>query len=382
MKRAVLAGILSMCICLSGCGVLQGRDYVWQESRPLPSAPAEVRPLSAGNAEQLRAVLTTLVESGTVQATVSVARYDQTALEAELQQTMETLQREHPIAAYAVESVRCTPGTMGGERVVAVEIQYLHGKAEIQKIVRVADMQAAEVAIHEALDACEPELVLLVEQYSQRDMTQLVEDYALGNPHLVMEMPRVTACAYPEEGESRVLAMQFTYQTSREILKQMRRQVEDLFQSARFFITGYRTDEQRFNRLYIWLMQTNEHTEQTSITPAYSLLQYGIGDSRAYATVYTALCRKSNLTCMTVSGTKNGESRYWNLVCVDGMYYHLDLLQCNADGGFALRTDGQMTDYVWDYDAYPSSPDPEPIEPTEPTAPTEPTVPAPTEPAA
>ena len=371
MKHAALAGILIICILLSGCSMLGQKDYIWMESHPLPTAPTGNQGISAADYDGLYAALTGLVEAGTAQATISVGRYNKENVEADMLRAVEAVCREHPIAAYAVEKMDFTLGTAGGEHVLAVTISYLHDHTEIKKILQVADTEAAQEAICAALVACEPGIVLQMETYAQRDLAQTVADYALEHPELVMEIPQVTVNVFPEEGKTRVVEVKFAYQTSRDALKNMQSQVENLFKSAQFFASGYRTEQRRFMRLYTWLMETNEYTIQTSITPAYSLLQYGTGDSRAFATVYAALCRRMKLECMTVSGTKNGESWHWNLVQIDDVYYHLDLLQCSQDGGFATCTDGQMTDYVWDYNAYPASPDPEPTVP-ETTAPTAP----------
>ena len=373
MKRAALAGTLAVCILLSGCGMVSDGAHIWTQVHSIPVRPGSNQNISAEDYTQLYHALVKLVEAGTSQATISVEKYDRELLEAEASAAVEAVCAQDPIAAYAVEQIQYTLGTSGGEDVLAVEITYLHGQMEIKKIKTVADNAAAAKAVAAALDACEAGIVLKVVDFTPADFVQLVQDYALTYPETVMELPQVTENIYPEEGKTRVVELKFTYQTSRDSLKTMQSQVENLFKSAEFFASGNRPEPERFTRLYTWLMETNEYTIQTSITPAYSLLQYGIGDSRAFATVYAALCRRMDLECITVSGTKNGESWYWNLICVEGVYYHLDLLQCSADGGFATRTDGQMTDYVWDYNAYPVSPDPEPTapetkEPTEPPA--------------
>ena len=87
-----------------------------------------------------------------------------------------------------------------------------------------------------------------------------------------------------------------------------------------------------------------------SITPAYSLLRYGVGDSRAFATVYAAMCRRVGLECQVVAGTKAGEPWFWNIVCDDGLHFHVDLLRGNYRG----MLDGEMGGYVWDYSGYPA----------------------------
>ena len=100
-------------------------------------------------------------------------------------------------------------------------------------------------------------------------------------------------------------------------------------------------------------MERFDYKVETSITPAYSLLRHGVGDSRAFATVYAAMCRASGLECIVVTGTRSGEPWTWNIICQDGVYWHVDLLRCNEQGRFHKTEDSGMTGYVWDYSAYP-----------------------------
>lgn len=366
MKR-VAALALIICICLSGCSAVTGGEHIWTQIHSIPKSPGNNQNISVDHYDELYQALVDLVAAGTSQVTISVEHYYRDAIETDIQAAIEAVCSQDPIAAYAVDHIDFTKGTSGGEMVLALEIHYFRDQAQIKRIDRVADHTEANVVITSALVACETGVVMLMDQYEKRDIAQFVEDYAQAYPELVMETPQVIVNVYPDEGRSRVVEVRFTYQNSRENLKSMQTQVDNLFKSAQFFCSGYRTDERRLMRLYTWLMETSEYTMQTSITPAYSLLQYATGDSRAFATVYAALCRRMELECMTVTGTKDGESRCWNLVCIDGEYYHLDLLQCSSDGGFAVYRDSEMNGYVWDYNAYPNSPDPESI-PTEPPA--------------
>ena len=119
------------------------------------------------------------------------------------------------------------------------------------------------------------------------------------------------------------------------------------------------------------------HTLETSITPIYSLLRHGVGDSKAFATVYAAMCRQADLECKVVTGTKEGEPWVWNMICVDGVYAHVDLLESLEAGRMQVRYQNEMDGYVWDYSAYPEAIRPEVIT-TTPTEPQEPEVTEPT----
>ena len=137
-------------------------------------------------------------------------------------------------------------------------------------------------------------------------------------------------------------------------------------------------------------MERNDYRVETSLTPSYSLLRHGVGDSKAFAVVYSAMCRRAGLDCQTVSGTRDGNPWVWNIICEDGVYYYVDLLRSEAAGTMLRLTDANMSGYVWDYSAYPETgtgsretkepeKEKEPEQPAETeaaTEPSEPTVPA------
>jgi hypothetical protein len=258
-----------------------------------------------------------------------------------------------PIGAYAVEDILYDFGSSGGVPAISVNIVYHRNRSELQRIRKAPDIQAAEGIIAEALRGYEPSIVILIDTYKQRDFIQFVQDYAEGNPQTVMENPQVSQNTYGT-GRDRILELTFTYQTSRDSLRRMQSQVQPVFDAASLYVSGDGEDFQKFSQLYGFLMERFDYKLETSITPAYSLLRHGVGDSRAFATVYAAMCRSAGLECIVVTGTRSGEPWTWNIVLDDGCYYHVDLLHSNASGQFREMTDQQMYAYVWDYSAYPA----------------------------
>jgi len=145
----------------------------------------------------------------------------------------------------------------------------------------------------------------------------------------------------------------------------MQNQVKMLFDQAVDSVRTLETPMEKYEGLYRFLVDLNEsYRQEPSITPAYSLLLNGVGDSKAFARMYTSLCREAELECVTVTGTRDGEPWYWNIMECDGLYYHVDLTTCLENGSFFTAFDGDMTGYVWDYTAYPVCSEPESPEPT------------------
>lgn len=354
MKRLVVM-MTVLCLMLSGCSGWMDASHVSVTPHQAQIPSTQTGTVSASDYVQLQKVMMDLVEAGAENGVINVAEYDQEKLEIGLRRVADYICQQYPLGAYAVDTLNYEIGTGGGQPAVSVSISYIHGRSAIRQIQKVSSMEQAKEAIYETLEACGEGLVLQVESYSEMDISQMVEDFARMNPQLVMELPQVAVGVYPEMGVSRVVELKFTYQSSREALRQMQTQVQRVFTSAVYYINSDGTQAQKYAQLYTFLMERFDYKPDTSMTPSYSLLIHGVGDSKAFAMVYAAMCRQAELECEIVTGTRDGEPRYWNLICQDGMYYHVDLLASYEAGVLQLLTDEQMEGYVWDYSAYPVS---------------------------
>lgn len=354
MKRFAVM-LAALCLLLSGCGLMDG-EYLSVTPHELPSTNVQSISQSASNYRELRDILEAMVCAGTESTVISVAKFDQALLDTSVRSVISYIQKSYPLGSWAVENVEYEIGTGGGQPVVSLNISYIHGRSQIRQVQNVKNVEAAENLISGALKECGEGVVLLVENYEKTDITQLIEDYAGENPDTVMEMPGVAVGVYPNEGiGQRVVELKFTYQTSRDSLRLMQNQVQRVFSSAELYINSDATDSQKYSQLYTFLMERFDYTIGTSITPSYSLLIHGVGNGEAFATVYRAMCRQAGLECELISGTKNGEPWFWNLILVEDQWRHVDLLEASAQGGFMSLESDQMQGYVWDYSAYGNS---------------------------
>ncbi len=372
--------ILCACLCLllSGCHTILDGNYLWTSPHQVQENPGDEDMLQAANYDELLTALADMAENGTEAGIIYISQYGSSQIEEEMEKAVKATLKNNPIAAYAVDSIQWELGINSGQKAVAISISYLHNRTEIRKIQHVATTEQAEEKIFDALKNVASGLVLYLEDYEHTDFVQLVEKYAIGNPQYVMEMPQITANVYPRWGTARVIELKFAYQTPKDSLENMQRQVSPIFSAARLYVTGDAEESQKFSQLYSFLTERFEYKFETSITPAYSLLRHGVGDSKAFSTVYAAMCQTAGLECQVVSGTHLGERWYWNLIYVDGNYYHLDLLGCTKAGFFQMLTDDEMQGYVWDYSVYPATPEPAlpaPMEPEEVPPTTEPILP-------
>lgn len=352
MKRIVLT-VIALCLFLTGCSSWMEGHYASVEPYKEQAHKGEDGIPVVSNRVGIRAELTKIVESAVESRTISIEKMDIDRVKEIMELEIQYLLQNNETAAFAVEDVSYEIGITGGTSAIVVTVKYNHNRSEIQRIRQVEDMETAKELIFAALDEVEPGIVLKVMNFRSIDFAQMVDDYALENPDRVMETPQVTVNFYPERGTVRIIDLKFTYQNSRESLKSMKWYVEPRFTSAALYVSGEEEQSVKYAMLYAFLMETTQYTVETSITPSYSLLRHSVGDSKAFATVYGAMCRRAGLDCQLVTGTKAGEPWFWNMICEDENYYHVDLLRASADGYYQKFTDSQMEGYVWDYTAYP-----------------------------
>ena len=350
MRGRRLGALALSLALLSGCGWMDGSYVSVTPHQVGVNQTAESHVLSVRGYTQLRDALIGLVDEGSTEGLFSLAEYPRENVLSDMERAVEYVTRTYPIGAYAVESIDYDFGTGLGSSAMSVDITYRHSREMIENIRTVRWISGAEEALADALDACEQKLVLQISGYRETDFAALARAYALENPDRVMEQPGITVRVWPDRGDTRVVEILFIYRTDREALRAMREQVQPVFSSAALYVSGQAEERNKFQQLHTFLMERSDYTYRTSVTPAYSLLCEGVGDSRAFSQVYAAMCSRIRLEAMTVAGTRAGEKHQWNMIRIDGIWYHLDLL---ASAQFRPMTDEEMIDYEWDRAAYP-----------------------------
>lgn len=356
MKR-ILACILSVLLCagLCGCDAWMDGSYYSYTPHLEDNSIAQEGSVEVSSYLELRDALVALVAEGGQNALILIDGISSDQLSSNMNNAVRYVTQENAIGAYAVEKISYEIGTSTGRVAIAVDVSYTHSRSEILRIKKTANMTEAQTVIAGALENCDAGVVLQVDSFEGMDFTQLIEDHVDANPHVCMEMPQVSAVVYPESGDQRVIELSFTYQNSREDLRQMQEYVEPLFVASDLNVRGEDSESTKFNMIYSFLMERADYQIQTSITPSYSLLRYGVGDSKAFAVVYAAMCSRAGLDCRVVTGTRAGVPWVWNLICQDGVYYHVDLLQSSGMRQLYIFEEDEMQGYVWDYSAYPAS---------------------------
>lgn len=381
MKRFVLLLLLcSLLLCATGCkswvadSYLSVADHVEQ---PLPTqeSPDSEEPSVVTNRSELRGAVLSLVRNWTESAELPVRDYDG-SISDDLAETVDYVMHADPVGAYAVDYIDSELIGDGASGTVTLSIVFRRSAAEIDSIVTVSDNDAAYLKIQQALSDFETALTLRIRSYSETDFAAYIRDYCLENPSTVLCLPETSADLYPNEGETRILELHFSYPAARDEMRLMLSSTQSIFNSAASYIRSGETDADRAALLFRFLTTRFDYVlgEEASTTPAYDLLCRHIAHSLSFACVFGAECRAAGIDCITVEGTRNGAAHYWNLLCLDGAYYHVDLMRSMERGETELKLllsqELRAEGYVWDETFHPATPEPTPEPTPSPSTPT------------
>lgn len=73
--------------------------------------------------------------------------------------------------------------------------------------------------------------------------------------------------------------------------------------------------------------------DRNSDSPAYDALFNGSASCSGYAEVFQTLMDMAGIRCIPVTGQAGGDSHIWNMVCLDGQWYHVDTTWDDPVGG-------------------------------------------------
>lgn len=327
------------------------------------------------NRTELRGAVLSFIRDWTEQGSILVRAYKGNVSE-DLQETVLYATEEDPIGAYAVDYM---DAEYNGTDRISLNIVFRRSAAEVESIVTVSGNPSACTKIRQALDALDISLTLRIRNYQDMDFAGYIRNYCLQHPGTAVALPEVSAEVYPKEGETRILELHFSYPASRDELRLMQASVSTILSSASSYIRSGKDDLEKARLLYRFLTSrfTYSPTGEAPATPAYSLLCQGKAHSLSFASVFYAECTDANLDCFIVSGSRDGQEYYWNLLRIEGEYYHVDLMRSLSEKENDLRllysAELSREGYVWDEALYPATAVMEPI-------PEEPTVQEPTQP--
>ena len=388
-RRIAVLLCVALLMGLTACSALVKEDHLSvspyvEPVYPSTEPPQEPTPLVVSDRTELRGAVLSLIRDWTEQTVLSVQNYEG-EIAADLEETIHYATAEDPIGAYAVDYI---DAELHGDREqgeISLSIVFRRSAAEIDAIITVSGNSGAYEKIRQALNSFDVALTLRIRNYREADFEKYIYQYCLDNPSTVPVLPVLSAQIYPMEGPTRILELHFGYPMSREELRMAQSEVQTIMRSASSYVRSGQSEMECAQLLCRFLSTRFSYAVQEEFPqmPAYDLLCEGKAHSFSFASVFYAQCLSAELDCHIVAGERNGVPHYWNLMAIDGVYYHVDLMRGieEDETELCLLYSAELWEegYTWQAEDYPHAAE-EPIpEETAPHETEENTEPQPTE---
>lgn len=377
MKRlSVLLTAALIFAALCACSAFVPAEYTsvepYTETQPeQESVGADVR--LAANISELKQAIRSFVEDRITHGVIRVYSYTGD-VEDDLTTAVYQIAREDPYGAYVVDYITHSCSLIVSYYEIEIDIKFREGAVSSDALEYAISTSGAKKIIEQAIDRYETHMVLYLTYYSMElDAQALADEYCARNLERLMAVPEVQMTMYPESGQSRILDIRFTYPHDAATLREMANAVSESLDAASVYVRYRQSEREKAELLFTYLMERFTYAEGQSKTPIYALLCEGLVSNKSAADGWQLLCDKAGLNCVTVSGMREGNAYWWNILNLDGAYYHVDIFRDLLSGGtLNCRSDAEMTDYYWDASQYPACPAIEYEDTTEPDADEEP----------
>lgn len=140
-------------------------------------------------------------------------------------------------------------------------------------------------------------------------------------------------CSYTYLGsmaQSIVMSYGRTLSQTNDILKQVADRSVNVIAKAQSLPTVY----ERVKLFHDWLIENTEYVTEGAayISETDGPIVNGKGSSVGYAKAFEYLCHSAGIECVCVKGKMNDKSYVWNMVYLDGAWYHIDVAKDDATG--------------------------------------------------
>lgn len=366
MKRLV-ALVLALCLLLSACSALVPSEYVRVSEHNASGIVEESGDvLSAHDFESLKDAIRSFVKGRIEHGVIRVKRYSGGNVEDDLAVAAYQVSKEDPYGAYLVDYMTHSCSLIVSYYEIGIDITFRSGAASPENMKYVTGKERVYTLVHQAMERYDDRLVMYWDRDISADLEAEAAAYFAQNSETLIAEPEVRCTTYPEGGVPCIVEMTFQYPYDRNTLREMEQAVSDTLHAASVYVRYRDSEFEKASLLFTYLTERFAYVESETRTPIYSYLCDGLMTSQSAAESWQMLCDEIGLECVTVAGLYQGNSHWWNIVCLDGVYSHVDTFRdLLGESVFYTRSDAEMTDYYWDVSQYPVCVHPEPETPND-----------------
>ena len=361
MKRplALAVAVLLMIPLLSGCGGAFEKEYV-SVLEYVPPVQAEndgAERVTVRNMAELKRALIDMVYDGAAGGSIAFdANYDGSAPE-DMESACWQVRTQDSLCAYCVRDLSYELEKIVNHYESTVSIDYTSYAAELSSIVQLPYAVGLEELLSGAMEESRPRLTILVRasSYSAEKVKSLALEIYRSHPTICVREPQITVHMYSGSGRQRLYDINFAYGMAEDELIRCKSQLKNLDVMSN--LDAAELDGAHRALAACRFLTDNCVWNEAAKGSCYDALISGETNSEGLALAYVEMCHQLDLDCRIVYGQLGGRDHSWNLIRLDGDFYHVDVSRCYDDGfalGFLQNDESMWNDYRWNISNYPS----------------------------
>ena len=351
--------IAALILALSGCVSVYEKEYrtVGEYSVPTQESGGADGKVTVKSFTALKQALLDFSYAGVTEGVIVFDQSYEGDTTADMASACWQVRTQDALCAYCVENIAYELNKIVTINEASVYISYSSYGKPPAEILHMSYSTGVADMLRTALGEGERYVVVLITRsaYNAEQMESAVKDVYRENPALVPKEPAASVNMFSGTGTQRLYEISINYGMTDEEMQQRTAQLEaiDAFSGEDTAAMG---EGLRALTACNYLVDNCALSDQSTENTAYAALVNGQANSEGLAFAYVELCKQLKLDCRIVYGQHMWADRCWNIVRVDGSYYHVDV--AGAESGeiescFLRGDEDFWGDYRWDVASYP-----------------------------
>ena len=358
MGKKCLTLALALLFPLAGCGNMFEEEYHYAAPFTYTVDAESGDAVEISNYNMLKTALMDLIGRHGEDAVFRFNNYHGSVSD-DLASACLEIRTTNPVGAYAVEALSYDTSRIVSYYVADVSVSYRRSAEELERVVWISTLQELDDLVRNTISDYGREMVLRVymPQVDEAYIAGRAEEIYLSDPVTVVTEPVVEITSYPSEGSNRIYDVRLKYGPNTQKLRTMSRRLTEQISEMTADIPVEDAPQMALNLAETLFSRMNGSAEKGST--AYAAIVSRSADSKGIALAYKAICNALNMECLTVRGQQFGdagaEEHWWNIILLDGDYYHVDVSRFGEGRAEAFLIDdaGRWGEYLWDTADYP-----------------------------
>ena len=351
--------VLALCVCqLSGCALLDTEYVSVKDYIPSPQEQSvSGERLNVKNFQALKQALLSMAYAGQTEGTIVFDSAYEGDTTGDMASACWQVRTQDALCAYCVENIAYELNKIVTINEASVYISYSDVSESAGDIRHLSFSSGVDDIIREAFSTGTKKLVVLIgrSSYSAEDMATAVTRVYREHPALVPKEPLASVNMYSGTGAQRLYEIGINYGMTAEEMNARTARLRAVDAFSDLDKTDM-SEAQLAYAAYEYLTDNCSVSDDKNNNNAYAALVEGRANSEGLAFAYVELCRQLGVDCRIVYGQKDWQEHCWNIVRLDGSYYHVDVSAAITYGpgdGFLMNDEQAWSKYRWDVASYP-----------------------------